>query len=68
MARHRRFSDGAGYARHCWECRHAKNWRKTMLRVDIADCELTNATVERHDSPNNQCSHLPARCNYEEWK
>lgn len=66
MARHRRFADGAGFTRHCWECVHAKGWRKTMFGADIADCELTNWTVERYDSPNNQCSYLPPECDYDE--
>lgn len=65
-ARHRRFTDGAGYTRHCWECAHAKGWRKGMFsHADIAKCELTGRVVEKYSSPNNQCSHVGIECEYE---
>lgn len=67
MARHRRFADNAGFTRHCWECRHAKGWKK---QADIlehqATCELTGRRVYKLDSPSNQCCHLPIGCDYEE--
>ena len=63
---HRRFSDAAGYTRHCWECAHAKGWRKGMFsKADIAKCELNGRIVEKYNSPNNQCSHLGPECDYE---
>ena len=67
MARHRRFTDGAGYTRHCWECVHAKGWRleKGTYDMNHADCELTGRVVNKYDSPNNQCCHLPVGCEYE---
>lgn len=66
MARHRRFTDTAGYTCHCWECVHAKGWRNNMFGDPWAECELTGWAVNRFDSPNNQCSHLPIGCDYEE--
>ena len=65
MSRHRPFTDGAGFTRHCWECDHAKGWHKGKLSgADIAVCELTGQGVSKMHSPNNQCSHLPAGCEY----
>ena len=58
MSRHRRFTDGAGYTRHCWECTHATDWRKQLDVVDMADCELTGRRVLKYYSPNNQCCHV----------
>jgi hypothetical protein len=63
----RRFTDRAGYTRHCWECKHAKNWRTDTSDQKIADCELTGETVEKTDSPNNLYSRLPVTCSYERW-
>ena len=69
MGRHRRFTDGAGFTRHCWECRHAKGWRKGMFsHADIAKCELTGQGVAKYDSPDNQCSHLPIGCDYDDGR
>ena len=66
MTAHRPFADTAGYTRHCWECKHAKVWRKGMFsHADIARCELAEYIVEKYDSPNNPCSHLPSACEYE---
>lgn len=66
MARHRPFTDGAGFTRHCWECGHARGWRKGHFSgADIARCELTGLFVEKCDSPNNRCSHLGPECEYE---
>ena len=67
MARHRCFTDAAGFTRHCWECEHAKGWRLKAHSMDVslADCELTGWVVRKFDSPDNQCSHLPAGCDYE---
>lgn len=59
------FADGAGFTRHCWECRHAKNWRKSLFGIDVATCELTKQAVDKYESPNNQCSHLGIECDYE---
>ena len=65
-ARRRRFTDGAGFTRHCWECIHAKGWRKGMFsKADIAKCELTGMIVTKHDSPNNQSSRVGIECEYE---
>lgn len=60
-ARHRRFTDLAGFTRHCWECAHAKGWAD-----DMAACEATGRFVYKFDSPNNQCSHVGIECDYEE--
>ena len=60
MSRHRPFVDNAGYTRHCWECNHSRNWFDVF-----GECELTGKRVHKFDSPNNQCSHLPAGCEYE---
>ena len=66
MSRHKRFTDGAGFTRHCWECVHATNWRKVIsFDGNEADCELTGRHVEKHSSPNNQCSHVGIGCRYE---
>lgn len=61
----RRFSDNAGYTRHCWECRHAKGWRSVnTIDGHEARCELTGAKIGKYDSPNNPCSHLPKECDW----
>ena len=67
MARHRRFMDGAGFTRHCWECKHANGWcrHETSIDGNVATCELTGKTVGKYDSPNNQCSHVGIGCRYE---
>jgi len=66
MAKHRRFTDNAGYMRHCWECVHAKGWRRGAFSwVYVAKCELTGRRVYKLDSPNNQCSHVGIECEYE---
>lgn len=62
----RRFSDTAGYTCHCWECRHAKGWRRVnTIDGHEATCELTGVTVGKYDSPNNQSSHLPMECDWD---
>lgn len=63
----RRFSDAAGYTRHCWECKHAKGWcrHKTSIDGNVATCELTGITVGKYDSPNNPCSRTPNGCDYD---
>ena len=63
----RRFSDAAGYTRHCLECRHAKGWcrHKTSIDGNVATCELTGAKVGKYDSPNNPCSRTPNGCDYD---
>ena len=68
MGRRKRFTDAAGYTRHCWECVHAKDWRKetNVIGDDIADCELTGRVVRKYASPNNPCSLIPKECDYEE--
>ena len=60
MSRHRRFTDGAGFTRHCWECGHAHSWFDVF-----GECELTGKRVYRFSSPDNQCSRLPASCEHE---
>lgn len=64
---HRRFSDAAGYMRHCWECKHAKGWcrHETSIDGNVATCELTGAKVGKYDSPNNPCSRTPNGCDYD---
>lgn len=64
MSRFRPFTDNAGYTRHCWECVHSKDWVRD-LSGHYARCEITGACVERYDSPNNPCCHLPNECRYE---
>ena len=64
MAR-RPFTDKAGFTRHCWECKHAKGWTPNVFMGPFARCELTGYTVKKHDSPNNQCSHVGIECRYE---
>lgn len=62
----RRFTDGAGYTRHCWECKHAKDWedRPHAVYEKRAKCELTGVTVDKWMSPDNPCSHVPNGCDY----
>lgn len=64
---HQRFSDAAGYTRHCWECVHAKDWTEASKAIggSRATCELTLRPVWKYDSPSNPCSHLPIGCDYE---
>lgn len=64
MAR-RRFADGAGYTRHCWECKHAKGWTPNVLTGAFAECRLTGRYVKKYCSPDNPCSHLGIECRYE---
>lgn len=59
------FADSAGFTRHCWECRHAKEWSKGLFGIDIATCELTGQSVGKLSSPNNPCDHLGIGCDYE---
>lgn len=51
MSRHRRFCDGAGFTRHCWECDHSTDWRGGVGR-----CGQCGIVVDKYDSPNNGCS------------
>lgn len=66
MARRRRFTDGAGYTRHCWECVHATDWTG-MHTIDGWDaiCDVDGRTVHKFSSPNNPCSPCGTRCRYE---
>lgn len=66
MAKHRRFTDGAGFTRHCWECSHAKQWTPNVIIGPFGWCELTGRSVGKCDSPNNQCSHVGPECDYKE--
>lgn len=50
-SRHRRFTDGAGFTRHCWECANATDWRGKDGR-----CTAYDMSVTRYDSQNNTCS------------
>lgn len=65
-ARHRRFTDGAGFTRHCWECVHARRWTPNVLIGTFAECKLTGRYVKKYSSPDNQCSHVGIECDYEE--
>ena len=64
MSRFKPFADKAGYTRHCWECVHAVGWVRDLSGY-YARCEVTNQCVNRYDSPNNPCCHLPIECRYE---
>lgn len=69
MAKHRQFTDRAGYTRHCWECVHAKNWRpKWITGEPMAYCVLIDHFVDKFDSPNNPCSHLGTECYYDDGR
>lgn len=68
MSRHRRFTDGAGFTRHCWECVHAKDWMERSVTGYWGTCELTGRYVGKTDSPNNQCSRLPTTCEYDDGR
>lgn len=61
----KRFADTAGFTRHCWECKHAKDWEERSITGYWGTCELTGIRVGKYDSPNNLCSHLPSGCDYE---
>lgn len=65
MGRRKRFTDSAGYTRHCWECIHATDWRKGLYGIPIATCELSGKNMEKYDSPNNPCRWMPRECRYE---
>jgi hypothetical protein len=68
MAR-KRFTDGAGFTRHCWECVHAKDWHKGFGYIPTATCEVYGITVERTDSPNNCCTYVGKICySYDDGK
>lgn len=62
MVRRKRFSDGAGFTQHCWECVHAKDWREGFGYVKVATCEVYGIAVERYDSPNNGCTYVGKVC------
>lgn len=49
--RRKRFTDNAGYTRHCWECLNSTDWEEGR-----GICSILLMDVERHDSPNNPCS------------
>lgn len=67
MSTHKRFSDGAGYTRHCWECKHATSWRKAdTIDGYEASCRLCGIVVGKFDSPNNPCCNLPSACDHSE--
>lgn len=66
MSKHRRFTDSAGFTRHCWECSHAKQWTPNVISGPFGWCELTGRSVGKFDSPNNQCSHVGPECDYKE--
>lgn len=69
MSNHKGFTDLAGFTRHCWECEHAKGWRNGAFGVVcIAKCELTGLMVEKYDSPDNQNTHLPIGCSYDDGR
>ena len=63
-----RFTDSAGYTRHCWECAHAKEWEEMSPVIGgyRGTCEITLLPVQKYDSPNNPCSHLPSTCRYDD--
>ena len=60
-AAHRRFTDAAGFTRHCWECRNAHGWDG-----GTAVCAVTGRAVGRYDSPANPCSRAMWCMDYEE--
>ena len=55
---HRKFTDGAGFTFHCWECANSDEWRG-----DIGKCAKTGIAVGKYDSPNNGCSNAGG-CGY----
>ena len=55
----RRFADTAGFTCHCWECKHAKDWKKRSVTDYWGTCELTGIRVGKYDSPTNPCSRIP---------
>lgn len=76
MTRHRRFTDGAGFTRHCWECRKSALWGETLVPVALlggydrtsptkGTCKVTGMVVDKTDSPNNPCSKA---CGCADWE
>ena len=49
--RHVRFTDGAGFTRHCWECANATDWNGKG-----GWCSANDTPINRYDSPSNICS------------
>lgn len=66
MTRRKRFADGAGFTRHCWECAHSHEWKRTAVVGGDwrGSCAVTGEPVSRFDSPHNLLSRLPASCDY----
>lgn len=63
MSRNKRFTDRAGYTRHCWECEHTDKWY-----FGFAECRRTGVRVGKYDSPDNECCHLPIECSYDDGR
>ena len=65
----KRFTDGAGFTRHCWECVHAKDWRIGYGNTRDATCEVYDVTVEKTDCPNNGSTYIGKICeSYDDGK
>lgn len=45
---HKRFMDGAGFTRHCWECVHSHDWNG-----HIGFCDVNGRCVSKYDNPYN---------------
>lgn len=52
MGGRKRFTDGAGYTRHCWECVHAKDW-ECIFDKFVATCEVHDIAVGKDESPDH---------------
>lgn len=66
MAKHRRFTDSAGFTRHCWECAHAKQWTPNVISGPFGLVRADGAVRGKVRQPNNQCSHVGPECDYKE--
>lgn len=50
----KKFTDNAGYTRHCWECANSRF--KKIDGTYYGHCLARSMDVEKYDSPNNPCS------------
>lgn len=62
MMPRKRFTDGAGFTRHCWECVHAKDWHDGLFNTRGATCEVYDIGVDKTDSPNNVSTYVGKIC------
>lgn len=65
----RRFTDNAGYTRHCWECTHATDWHdENEIESPFAMCNVDGRRVSKYDSQNNPCSVARGCFDYAGWE